>query len=412
MLGSRPIPQNGRLLRRTRPSGSAPLLLALGTTIALMACAERPEPNPAAGPTESAPAPLLRLRGAGASLPAPVYSRWAAAYAAEARVRVEYRQVGSRAGIEAVQQGRVDFGATDIPLDPEALEESGLLQFPVVVGGLVPVVNLPGVGPGDLVLDLPLLADIYRGAVTRWDDPAITALNPELELPSEAILAVHQDEPSGTTWILTHNLAQASPTWARSIGYGDSVAWPRGIGARNNQQALDFVNHFERTLAFVELTRAIRNELSWVSLRQPDGNVVQPSAESFARAAEGWFGSPDEAFRFDTAQAGTSEGWPFTNASYALIRADTSDPARARALLDFFDWTWTRGRSITLEFDYVPLTPELLPSLRELLAEGVTDDGAPVWSPPAHPLGPAQPEAAPAPAADDAAAEPPQQVEP
>jgi phosphate transport system substrate-binding protein len=371
-----------------------------------MACAERPEPGPLAGPTESAPAPRLRLRGAGASFPAPVYDRWAASYAAQEQVRVGYRQVGSRAGIEAVQQGRVDFGTTDIPLDPEELETSGLVQFPVVVGGLVPVVNLPGVGPGELVLDLPLLADIYRGAVTRWDDPAIAALNVDLPLPSERILAIHRDDPSGPTWILTRNLALASPAWERALGSGATIAWPGGIAARDNRQALDFVTHFERTIAYVELSHALRNELSWVALRQADGQLVEPSLESFTRAAEGQFGAPDEAFRFNTAEAGVEGGWPFTSASYALVRSEVADPARAHALLDFFDWTWTEGRELTRELDYVPLPRELVPSIRELLSEGILDGGMPFWTPPLPgPDAPTEPEAPTE--APDAAAEPP-----
>jgi phosphate transport system substrate-binding protein len=372
-----------------------------------MACADRTEPGPHAGPTESAPAPLLRLRGAGASFPAPVYDRWAASYATEHRVRVGYRQVGSSAGIEAVQQGRVDFGATDIPLDPELLESSGLIQFPVVVGGVVPVVNLPGVGPGELVLDLPTLADIYRGAVTRWDDPAIIALNPDLPLPSERILAIHRDDPSGTTWILSRNLAKASPAWERALGQGATVAWSGGIGARDNRQALDFVVQFERTIAYAELTHALRNELSWVALRQPDGSRVEPSLESFTAAAEGQFGAPDEAFRFHTAEAGTDGGWPFTSASYVLVRSEVADPTRARALLDFFDWTWTEGREISRSLDYVPLPPELVPSIRELLAEGIQEGNEPFWTPPS-------PEPDPEPDAADRAEpqpEPPKEVE-
>lgn len=288
--------------------------------------------------------------------------------------------MGSLAGLEAIRDGRVDFGATDVPLDPSELEAAGLLQFPTMVGGVVPVVNLPGVGPGELVLAPSLVADIYRGAITRWDDEAIVALNPDLSLPSHEILPIHRDDPSGTTWIFTRKLAQCSDTWSAAVGYGQIVSWPTGIGARDNAQVLDFVTQFERTVAYVEFAHAQQHNLSWITLQLADGELVQPSATSFAVAAEGAFGSTAEAFAFDTALAGTDGGWPFTSASYALIRTDQPTRARALALLEFFAWTQDEGHSYALDLDYVPVPTELLPFIQQHWVQRVRVSGEPVWA--------------------------------
>lgn len=380
MLGSRTSSSDWRLPRRERPAGQLPLLLALGALIHTVGCFDRPEPTPQANPTESAPPPSLDLTGAGASFPAPVYAGWTRAHAAQTAQRVLYRQVGSIAGIAALREGRVDFGATDIPIEPAELEDGGLLQFPVVVGGVVPVVNLPGISPGELVLAPTLIADIYAGTVTRWDDPAIVALNPELALPDQAILPLHRQDPSGTTWIFTRKLAQCSPTWARAVGYGQLVQWPTGIAARDNVQVLDFVAQFERTIAYVEFAHAQQHDLSWVTLQLADGERVRPSTSSFTVAAEGAFGFTAEHFDFDTAQAGTDGGWPFTGASYALIRADQPDAARARALLEFFTWTQDQGHAIALDLDYVPIPAELLPFIQQRWVRSVRVAGEPAWA--------------------------------
>jgi phosphate transport system substrate-binding protein len=388
-------------------------------TTALVACADRQEPGPAASPTESAPAPKLRLRGAGASFPAAIYGRWGSLYGTRTNVRVEYRQLGSQAGIEALRLGRTDFGATDIPLEPAALEAAGLVQVPVVVGGVVPVVNLPGIGPGDLVLDTALLSDIYRGEVTRWNDQAITAMNPDLKLPDQRILAIHRDDPSGTTWVFTRNLAAGSAAWERALGHGPTITWPDGIGARDNQQVVDFVVQFEQTIAYVELTHALRNDLAWVSLRLPDGRTIQPGLESFARAAEGQFADPADDLRLPTDTASAHGGWPLTSASYAVVRANQADPTRARALLDFLDWTWTEGRELARELGYVPLPSELVGPVRAQLAREVLVGGEPVWSPgpgpadePSSPEPPALTEPPPVAGAEPPSATDAQQVEP
>jgi len=372
--------EDRRLPRRHKPASPLTHLLALGPLITAVGCSEPTEPVPQATPTNEAAHPRLRLQGAGASFPAPLYASWTRNHPSASTLRIQYRQVGSLGGIEAIRDGRVDFGASDIPLGAAELESAGLLQFPAMVGGVVPVVNLPGVGPGELVLEPSLIADIYRGAVTRWDDPAITALNPELVLPSHEILPIHRDDPSGTTWIFTRKLAQCSEAWRDVAGYGQQVPWPTGIGARDNSQVLDFVTQFERTIAYMEFAHAQQHELSWVTLQLADAERVQPSTASFAVAAEGAFGSRSENFVFDTAQAGTDGGWPFTSASYALIRADQPDAARARALLEFFTWTQDQGHAIALDLDYVPVPAEILPFIQQRWVQRVRVSGEPVWA--------------------------------
>jgi phosphate transport system substrate-binding protein len=252
------------------------------------------------------------------------------------------------------------------------------------VGGVVPVVNIPGVAPGELQLDLPLLADIYRGTVTHWSDPAIAALNPELTLPDERILAIHREDPSGTTWVFTRGLAAASPAWAQAQGHGATVTWPAGIGATSNQQVLDFVGQFERTIAYVELTHALNGGLSWTALRGSDGRRLIPGLEGFAAAAQGQLGPQAENFLFPSELAGGEQAWPFTGASYALLRRDQSDPDRSRALLDFFAWTHQGGRESAEILSYLPLPEHLVHPLRVSLAEAIRVDGEPVWAAPAQ----------------------------
>ncbi|MFH1469234.1 MAG: phosphate ABC transporter substrate-binding protein PstS [Pseudomonadota bacterium] len=365
--------------RGSRTAWSA--ALALSFAVLLTACVQTPEPeeDPAAPEV-----PVLRLRGAGASMPAPVYTRWSRQYYDLTQVRIEYRATGSLPGIEAIRAGRVDFAATDIPLDNTELERDGLLQFPIVVGGVVPVVHLPGIEAGDLTLSTGLLANIYLGRVTTWDDPAIAALNPDLDLPHTEIIPIHRDDASGTTWSLTHSLASSSQAWADTIGSGRTVVWPVGIGAKDNQQVLDFVRQFKHTLAYVELAQSERKGLAWASIYFHDDEIL-PTLDSLAAAAHGEYGVLDDALRLRARGAASEGGWPFIAASYVLMRRNQTDPERARALLDFFDWAYSDGRPVARNLSYVTVSAGDVEIVRAAWAAQIRASGLPVWAPPPPP---------------------------
>ena len=324
------------------------------------------------------PTPSLveqHVSGTGASLPAPVYAAWGRAWHEQAPTHLSYRATSSGEGLAAIEIGRVDFGATDQPVPLEALEAADLLQFPALVGAIVPVVNLPE-APDGLVLDLPLLARIFQGNVTRWDDPAIAALNPDVELPGRDIVTVHRADASGTTWIATHCLADASPSWARVVGSGAQVPWPAGVEARDADQLLDFVTTFTDTLAFVDLAHVLDTDLAVVRLRHDDGTVVAPTPTAVeASAATSLYLGPCTA---------PSGGWPLTSPSFLLVPRHPRDPSAARALLAFLDWALTDGGTAARSHGYAPLPPTAAGLVRSTWVDVQGPDG-PLWSPPRRP---------------------------
>ena len=297
----------------------------------------------------------VMIEGAGASFPYPVYSHWAYEYEQMTGTRINYQSVGSGAGISAIRSGTVDFGASDAPLQIDELNEYGLLQFPMIIGGVVPVINVPGIQPGDLRLSRDIFADIYLGKITKWDDPAIDALNPDIDLPDMGISVVRRADGSGTTWIFTSYMSAISDEWSESVGVGKSVEWPTGIGGRGNEGVANYVGQVSGSIGYVEYAYALENDLVYVLLENREGNFVAPTAETFSAAASNadWANAPGY-YMVLVDQPGESS-WPIVGASFILIYEEQEDEEVSEAMLEFFHWCYTNGMDSAVELDYVPI---------------------------------------------------------
>jgi phosphate transport system substrate-binding protein len=342
----------------------APLALCL--LLGLSACKDGSAPAEGTRPAADAPAPAgdrvaATITGAGASFVYPLVSRWSADYAAATGNRVNYQSIGSGGGIAQIKAGTVDFGSSDKPLPPGELEKDGLLQFPSVIGGVVPVVNLPGIQPGQLRLTGPLLADIYLGKVATWNDPAIAALNPGLALPAEKINVVRRSDGSGTTFNFTNYLSKASAEWKAKVGEGTTVNWTgSSIGGKGNEGVAAYVKQLKGAIGYVELAYALQNKMAYAAMRNAAGNWVQPSAESFAAAAASadWKNARD--FSLVITDAPGADAWPIAATNFILMRRQPRDAAAAKAAQDFFRWAWANGAAQARALDYVPLPAELV----------------------------------------------------
>lgn len=324
----------------------------------------------------------VTIRGAGATFPQPIYGRWSLDYFEEGSVRVSYRAIGSRAGIEAIRQRRVDFGASDIPLSATELRQHELCQFPVVIGAVVPVVNLPGVGTGALRLTADQLARIYLGKIERWSDPSLREHNPELVLPDEEIILIHRADASGTTRIFTEFLSERSAEWRATVGSGYTVEWPAGVGADSNAQVAKFAGQFAHTIGYVEYSYALARKLSCVSLEDRTGQFIAPSRDAFEVAARGGRVADDVSLQmtFVAAEDEVATGWPVVGASYVLVRGEQAAPDRARTMLRFFHWALTAGRRQARELRYVPIPPALVRQIEQSWSECVTAAGSSLWT--------------------------------
>jgi phosphate transport system substrate-binding protein len=332
-------------------------------------------------PSQAADTPTVH--GAGATFPLPLYAAWAERWHRDTGAEVSYDPVGSGAGVDLVAHRRVDFGATDMPVPQAELQRLGLLQFPAVIGGVVPVVNIAGLKPGELKLTGEVLADIYLGRVRRWNDTALTALNPTLKLPSAYITVVHREEPSGTTFLWTHFLAQNHPDWQATLGAGSVVAWPVGVGARGNAGVAADVQRTRMSIGYVEYAYARANRLSHASLRNRDGVFVQPGVAGFAAAvaAARWQDGKDLA-QVLTNQPGAAT-WPITGASFILLQQGAAQPLQSQAVLRFIDWALRKGQPIATELDYLPVPDPVVAVIEQAWANALRDqEGRPVWPPP------------------------------
>ncbi|HKX92566.1 MAG TPA: phosphate ABC transporter substrate-binding protein PstS [Sphingomicrobium sp.] len=331
------------------------IFVAAGAALLLAACQNSPASNEAA----SAPA-ATRITGAGSTFVYPVLSAWAADYQKQSGVAVNYQSIGSGGGISQVKAGTVDFGATDQPLSSEELAEAGLAQFPVVIGGIVPIINLTGVEPGKLRLTGPLLADIYLGKVKKWNDPAIAAVNPGLKLPDAGIAVVHRSDGSGTTFNFTHYLNQVSPAWKAGPGEGKTVAWPTGVGGKGNEGVAAYVKQLPNSIGYVEYAYVIQNGMNYASLQNSAGNFVLPSAETFSNAAAtaDWAKASD--FNLVMTNAPGANAYPITASVFVLMPARPKDKAKSDAALGFFKYVLERGQPRAQKLDYVPLPAELV----------------------------------------------------
>ena len=320
------------------------------------------------------------ISGAGATFPYPVYAKWASAYYRTTGIKLNYQSIGSGGGIKQIRAGTVDFGASDAPLKPEKLQEWKLVQFPMIMGGVVPVVNVRGVKPGQLRLSGKLLSDIYLGKIRKWNDARIAAENPGISLPGRRITVVHRADGSGTTWIFTNYLSKVNPEWEKRIGSAKAVAWPAGIGGKGNEGVASYVSRIRGAIGYVEYAYALQNRLIHVSLKNPDGNYVEPCSASFQAAAANadWKGS--RGFYVVLTNQPGKDSWPITGASFILMHRTQKDPERARAVLTFFDWCYKNGAGMAEELHYIPMPQAVTGLVEEAWKTEIRDvSGKPVW---------------------------------
>jgi phosphate transport system substrate-binding protein len=311
------------------------------------------------------------VTGAGASFPAPIYAKWADSYNKAVGARVNYQSVGSGAGIKQIKAKTVDFGASDMPLTDDDLAKDGLVQFPTVIGGVVPVLNIKGIEPGQVKLTGAVLGDIYLGKITKWNDPALAALNPGVALPDAAIAVVRRADGSGTSFLFTNYLSKLNPEWKSKVGEGTAVNWPTGAGGQGNEGVSAFVQRLPNSIGYVEYAYAKQNKMSCVSLQNKDGAYVKPDDSSFKAAAAGadWKKS---FFQVLTDQPG-KDSWPITGATFILMYKAQDKATSASNALKFFDWAYANGDKSAGELDYVPLPPSVKDLVRTLWAEQIKD---------------------------------------
>jgi phosphate transport system substrate-binding protein len=320
----------------------------------------------------------MRLNGAGATFPAPLYSQWADAYKNSTGVEINYAAIGSGGGIRQIQSRTVDFGASDDPLKIEDLQSNGLIQFPAIIGGVVLAYNLPGFS-GELKLDGPTVADIFLGKVKNWDDPRIQQLNPGTHLPHVAITPVYRSDGSGTSFIFTTYLSRVSPVWQSSIGADKTVQWPTGVGGKGNPGVAGFVKQIGGGMGYVEYAYAKTNSLPTVTLKNKDGQFVRPSSGTFAAAAANANWDPSKGFNLSLANQSGADSWPIVGASFILIPAKPADPERAKGVLSFFDYSFKNGGGAADKLDYVMLPPKVLDQIRQAWSGIKGPDGRPLW---------------------------------
>jgi phosphate transport system substrate-binding protein len=295
------------------------------------------------------------ITGAGATFPYPIYAKWADAYRKATGVGLNYQSIGSGGGIKQITAKTVDFGASDAPMKGEDLDKNGLVQFPAIMGGVVPVYNLKGIPAGQIRLTGPLLADIYLGKVKTWNDPAIAKLNPGVNLPGQAISAVNRSDGSGTTFLFTNYLSKVSAEWKSNIGEGTAVKWSTGVGGKGNEGVANYVSRIDGAIGYVEYAYAKQNKLAFAMMANRDGAFVVPSDDAFKAAAAGadWNSVPGMGVIL-TDQPGKGS-WPITGASFILMHKVQDKPENAREVLKFFDWSFKNGAKMADELDYVPM---------------------------------------------------------
>jgi phosphate transport system substrate-binding protein len=306
------------------------------------------------------------ITGAGATFPYPAYAKWAEAYKAATGNSLNYQSIGSSGGIKQIKAKTVTFGATDAPMKPEDLEKEGLVQFPAIIGGTVPVVNLDGFKPGELKVTGPVLADMFMGKIANFNDPKIAALNPGKKLPDQAITVVHRADGSGTTFNFTDYLTAVSKDWADTVGKGAAVKWPAAssVGGKGNEGVAANVNRVKGSIGYVEYAYVKKNNMTFMQLQNADGKYVSPDDLTFAAAAAGadWFSVPGMGISMVNAKGATS--WPISTASFILMYKQPTDKAAAQEAIKFFDWSFTNGKKLASDLDYVPLPDTLTTAIR------------------------------------------------
>jgi len=320
------------------------------------------------------------ITGAGATFPYPIYAKWADAYRKQTGVGMNYQSIGSGGGIKQITAKTVDFGASDMPMKPEDLQKHGLMQFPAVMGGVVPVYNIKGVDSGEITLTGQQIADIYLGKVKRWNDPAIAANNPGVKLPDQAISVVHRSDGSGTTFIFVNYLSKINEEWKSKVGEGTSVKWPTGVGGKGNEGVANYVGRINGAIGYVEYAYAKQNKLKVAKMVNRDGKAVLPNDDSFKAAAAGadWANAPGMALLL-THQPGAAS-WPMTGATFILMHTTQAKPENAKEVLKFFDWAFKNGGAMASELDYVPMPDPVVKLIQSAWKQQIKDgSGKPVY---------------------------------
>ena len=380
------------------------LAVAVSCTLVLTACNKSTDPSSSAADSSSAVTAAetttstasttatdfksaeniaMNITGAGASFPQPIYAKWSYDYNAATGGQVNYQSIGSSGGIKQIEAKTVDFGASDAPMTPEELDAAGLIQFPTVIGGVVPIVNIDGVEPGQLKLDGAALADIYLGKISNWNDPAIANLNPDLTLPDAAITTVFRSDGSGTTFNFTDYLAKVSTDWKDSVGVDKTVKWPTsatGAGGKGNEGVSSYVNRMKNSIGYVEYAYAKQNNMAHAALKNAAGNFVQPSAETFAAAGDiDW--SQQAGFYKVITNSETEQAWPIAAATFILVHKQPENPQQVAGVLNFFDWAYAQGDEDALALDYVPFSDNAVALFKAQWNEVKGSDGQPVYTP-------------------------------
>ncbi|SEO73778.1 phosphate transport system substrate-binding protein [Rhodospirillales bacterium URHD0017] len=322
------------------------------------------------------------ISGAGATFPYPIYAKWADAYKKETGSGLNYQSIGSGGGIKQIKAKTVTFGASDAPLSGKELDESGLAQFPMVMGAIVPVVNLDGVKPGDLTLDGPTVAKIYLGEIKKWDDPAIAKLNPGAKLPSQAIVPVRRSDGSGTTYNFAYYLADVSPDWKSKVGVSTAVQWPVGIGAKGNEGVANNVANTKGAIGYVEYAYAKQNKLTHTKMVNKAGKPVEPSSASFQAAAASADWNSQPGYGVILANQPGDQSWPMTAATWILLYKKPQDVASTAEALKFFAWAYAKGDKMAEELDYVPMHDKVVKDIEKMWSADIKDAGGkPLFSP-------------------------------
>src|SRR3954467_8672987 len=326
------------------------------------------------------PAIAIDISGAGATFPYPIYAKWADAYKKETGAGLNYQSIGSGGGIKQITARTVTFGASDMPLKPEELEKMGVIQFPTVMGGVVPVINLEGIKSGEVTLDGPTLGKIFLGEVKTWDDPAIAKLNPKARLPKQAIAVVHRSDGSGTTFIFTNYLSKVSADWKSKVGNSTAVEWSVGIGAKGNEGVANNVANTKGSIGYVETAYAKQNNLTTTNLVNKDGKSVAPTTESIMAAAAGadWANAPG--FYMILTDSTGATAWPIAGATFILLPKVPKDTAATAEALKFFAWAYKNGSKMAQELDYIPMPDSVVKQIETVWKKDVKDDsGKPIF---------------------------------
>ena len=320
------------------------------------------------------------ISGAGATFPYPVYSKWAEAYKQQTGVGMNYQSIGSGGGIKQIKAATVTFGASDKPLEPAELRQAGLVQFPMIIGGVVPVVNIANIKPGELMIDGPTLASIYLGEITKWSDPRIAKLNPKAKLPDQAIAPVYRSDGSGTNFLFTDYLSKVSPGFKSKIGANTSVEWPAGIGAKGNEGVANMTAQTGGAIGYVEYAYAKQNKMTYLQVRNRDGKTVAPEAKAFQAAAANADWAKAEGYYLILTDQPGAQTWPITGASFILMHGDSRDPAAAAEALKFFHWAYSKGGDMASALDYVPLPASVTKLAEQTWRTSILANGKPVWN--------------------------------